>query len=232
MVRSRIAQVLRNSVSASVGVEGGLSDLLASSSGNFARGCQIRLGCIRLVTTGPQLRTGSSRRASRWRVQQRAYSAVGHELPIFDTHHVFRIVATCSVVAALSNAWFSGSGLFGDVSTHIALLRGNPQMRKAGLERMQMLIVRKDEAACFQELKDCNAFLALVELMRLENDIDVWRQLCRTVVDICDSPVLYRGLVSSNVCSVLSERVASGDEEFRSAAAVLVHKLVFLSGKL
>lgn len=161
-----------------------------------------------------------------------AYSAVGHELPIFDTHHVFRIVATCSVVAALANAWFSGSGMFGDVSTHIVLLRGNPQMRKAGLERMQILIARKDEAACFQEFKDSNAFLALVELMRFEKDIDVWRQLCRTLADICDSPVLCRGLVSSNICSVLSERVASGDEEIKSAAAILEHKLVLLNSKL
>lgn len=231
MVRSRITRVLGNCAAVSSSLEGFLIDQCASSAGGLPHGLD-RMGGARLITACVQPGTGTSQQHSRWRAQRRHYSAVGHELPIFDTHHVFRVVATCSIVAALSNAWFSGSGLFGDISTHVTLLRGNAQMRIAGLQRMQRLLGRKDENTCIQDLIDSSAFPALIEMMRSENNIDVWRQLCSTMVDICDSPVLYRELASSNVCTVLSERLASGDEDFRSAAAMLVHKLVSLNGTL
>lgn len=165
-------------------------------------------------------------------IQQKRYSSIGHELPVLDTHHIFRIVATCSVIAAFSNSWFSGSGFLGDISTHVALLRGNSQMKIAGLQRMQRAISRKDELACFEAFSSNNAFQAVMLLMRSEDDIAVWRQLCCTVVDICDSPVLRRGLVSTDVCAILSERVTNGDQEWRAAAALLVHKLVLLNGEV
>ena len=185
---------------------------------------------IRQFSSRAQAKVQSQQKLAVWQVQKRAYSGVGHELPILDTHHLFRVVATCSVVAALSNAWFSGSGVFGDVSTHVALLHGNPQMRTAGLVRMQRVISQKEGGICLQELRDSGAFDALINLMRTEQDVVVWRQLCRTMAEICDSPLLYQELASSRICTVLSQRLTSQDEEFQSAAVVLVHKLVSHSG--
>lgn len=196
-----------------------------------ARGAFQAPWCLRrLFSASPHVTVRRLQWGTTGLVHKRAYSAIGHELPILDTHHLFRVVATCSVVAALSNAWFSGAGIYGDVSTHVALLRGSPQMRTAGLERMQRVISQKDSDTCLQEFKDNGVFDTLVNLMRTEDNVDVWRQLCRTMADICDSPPLYRELASSGVCAVLSQRLASHDEHRQAAAAVLVHKLVSRSG--
>eukprot|EP00892_Ulva_mutabilis_P008575 jgi/Ulvmu1/608/UM001_0616.1 len=223
---SRATSILQKSVLADVGL--GVGGVLIDS---LARGLhQAPRHATGLLSTRPHLSLGVLERGIMGHVQKRAYSAIVHELPILDTHHLFRVVATCSVVAALSNAWFSGSGIYGDASSHVALLRGSPQMRTAGLSRMQRAISQKDSDVCLQEFKESGVFEALIHLMRIEEDVDVWRQLCRTVGDICDSPALYRELASSRICTVLSQRLETRDEEFQSAAAVLVHKLVSRNG--
>lgn len=149
----------------------------------------------------------------------------GEEAPRLDAM-LLRTILIASVIGAAYHSVSNGPGMYGSPATHAMLLKGSPQMRVAGLQRLKKCA----ETGKHQlELEEHRIPERLVALLMTETDLDVWRELCSTLAVMLSGQGGSQDLAVSGLCASLSQRLSREDTAFTAAAEHLLQKLAHYS---